>query len=348
MRAAYANVALSLFFAAEIASGQQVTDSNVKKVATAYEAVTFAVPESPAFLFLGTSPTKVARPASVHDLGAEILNGIGSDGRAKQGLAFEISPQFYVRTRVTLAQYQGSPIRYALAATRLSFGTVKSAGDTSSTDLALGIRIPIFDHGDPMRNKTVTDAIGKQLASCPVQTPEDDAIASAEACIKKGLHLSVKPEWNASRMAFAVVSGIRLRNSKLASASGIGTRAWLGVSTHAGTHDQLIFSATYRFNRAPTPDSTYHAASIGGRFNYGSERANAFVEAVGEQRMNRGVGVDRTSQSWTAGIEFRAADGVWVSTGFGTGYESAKQPDRVALLLGLRWGISAASRLAPN
>jgi hypothetical protein len=51
-----------------------------------------AAPQSPAFTFLGTTPTKVTRPGSIRDLGAALTNGIDADGKAVQGVAVESSP----------------------------------------------------------------------------------------------------------------------------------------------------------------------------------------------------------------------------------------------------------------
>ena len=49
--------------------------------------VGFTVPESPAFTFLGISPTKVSRASNARDLGAALLNSVDSTGHLLTGVA---------------------------------------------------------------------------------------------------------------------------------------------------------------------------------------------------------------------------------------------------------------------
>ncbi len=48
---------------------------------------------------------------------------------------------------------------------------------------------------------------------------------------------------------------------------------------------------------------------------------------------------------WAAGVEFRIAANLWLSTGFGSQFSALDEPDRLTMLLNIRWATSSKSRL---
>jgi hypothetical protein len=112
----------------------------------------YNVPDDPAFTFLGTSPKKIDNPGTVRALGMAFANGIDVNGRVQSGLALSFAPWDVLRLPITVGEYeQGSP-RFIGYNTQVSLGTVRSSGDSASTDLAAGIRTILFGP-DPLADR---------------------------------------------------------------------------------------------------------------------------------------------------------------------------------------------------
>ena len=126
--------------------------------------VELSVPSSPAFTILGINPDKVQRPGTIREFGASVLRGMGADGKAKEGLAFDVSTvalfgKEWLRggsdyaPRVELGQlasdlrWEGYPTR-VLARTTLSLAMTKPDPQGSARS-AWGIRVGLIDDGDP-------------------------------------------------------------------------------------------------------------------------------------------------------------------------------------------------------
>jgi hypothetical protein len=76
----------------------------------------YAVPEAPAFTFLGLNPSKVTRPISPRDLGVAVLQAVDSSGRVQQGFALSLTPWYYLPGfTIPLDQYQRSWPAYVAA-----------------------------------------------------------------------------------------------------------------------------------------------------------------------------------------------------------------------------------------
>jgi hypothetical protein len=106
----------------------------------------FGVPSSPAFELLPDKPSEVTHVTTPKDLqanartfftGTELRTGMAVDVRPLSGMA------------QSLREYRKDPGKQLAWRTVLSFGT--SARSTGSSDvvLALGLRLPVLDRGDP-------------------------------------------------------------------------------------------------------------------------------------------------------------------------------------------------------
>lgn len=135
---------------------------------TADEAITnlqqadFSIPASPAAALLGISADKVQRPATIRELSAALVRGIGPDGKVQSAVALDIAPAFVLFPRLIGAGDVYAPAGATsdsdgtwnqralrmLARTTLSFGTTNPDASGASRS-AVGLRVGLYDSGDP-------------------------------------------------------------------------------------------------------------------------------------------------------------------------------------------------------
>ncbi len=120
---------------------------------TSDAAIELMVPSSPAFAILGLSPENVARPATVGEFTASILNGVDANGNLQTGVAIDTSPYLLLRgDQLTIRDYNDNPLKRWLARTQLSLATAKGSSDDDKALLAaVGMHVTLWDEGDPRR-----------------------------------------------------------------------------------------------------------------------------------------------------------------------------------------------------
>jgi hypothetical protein len=127
--------------------------------------------------------------------------------------------------------------------------------------------------------------------------------------------------------------------------SDIGDRVWALGSYPLGPTGQLIGYLEWKRVRAQEDVGAYTSVSYGGRALIGGSSFNAFYELIGESRPDAADdGIAERASSWSAGIEFRAAEELWLSTGIGRKADVSPEPDRVVVIANLRWGIAKKAR----
>lgn len=315
-----------------------------------------AVPESPAFTFLGVTPNLVSRPASVRDLAAALLSGIGPNGAVQQGFALELTPWVYVPgLSIPLVDYGSSLWKRGLANLQLSFGTVTTQGDSASTDMAMGLRTTLFDGTDAMQQATFTGPVAAGLRGCVNAVrpgmSEEEGRQAIQACGDTVMAAAwdaweaySEEHWNAVLLAIGLGVGARAPDSRLGSARYSGVKAWLVGGLPIGGSAQVLGQLTV----ADAPDLGGSPATreltYGGRVLYGSASFHAFAEAVGVHLSDPPGGAD-SGVSWSGGVEFRLSDGTWATTGFGRRFQGLGEPERVVVLLGINFGLVAGSRI---
>jgi hypothetical protein len=311
----------------------------------------FATPESPAFTFLNSAPATVTRPNTPRDFVAALANGIDETGHVRQGISLEVTPGYLIPgLGVGLDTYQKSSFKRILSNTQLSIATVRTAGDTASTDLGLGLRLTLLDRGDPMADTSYTKAMGDaMLTNCPPPTPTaPPALDCLGDQVDQLRSQYLKAHWNSTRFTMAFATGLRFDQSEVSRTSGLGWNGWAALTAPVGTAGQMIgyFAFTHRPELSGVPK--FSSVDFGARVLLGSPSFNAFAEVVGNSKFDTPVTVDKSSAAWSGGVEFRAAENLWLSTGFGTRFGDTGQPDRVILLGNLRWGVASKSRLASH
>jgi hypothetical protein len=314
-------------------------------------SVNYAIPDSPAFAFLGTSPTKVERPGSARDLAITVLSGLGSEGRTQQGFALDVRPWFLI-PGLSIPPERYERFWYFVAANaQLSVGTVAGASDTTTqgdTDFAVGLRLTLVDRGDPMLSAEYRRKLGSILDGCAPKQPGTTSEGQDLACMHAQVNALRKKwldqHWNASRVGLGLASGWRAPGSIVEDSRFKGLGAWLVAGTGLGNWAQLI--ALGRYDRDALVKT--NVVQGGGRVNLGSGWMNAFAEATVHWRPSAPAGTDRFDGQWSGGLEVRIAEQTWISTGVSRPFAADDGRSPLSILANLRWGIANDARFSPS
>ncbi len=355
-------------------SGAPPTDTAARTGQAAGDvSVRYAVPEIPATTFLNASSAKITRPTTPKDLLLALMNGVDDQGRVKQGFALEASPYAVIPGfQVTLEQYQRSRGSYILA-NLLGSLAATTAADSTATDLAYGLRATLFDGGDPMLDGKFRQSVVDAMLGCAPVTPlpiprypldtvtafvnsvkalREQRAKTELACMDKATDslaaAYARKNWNAARLVIAYAGGQRLHGASFGSSTLLGNEGWAAMSIPLGTLMQAIGYADLASRRSADTLPLVTSFTYGGRLNIGSDALNAFVELLGQSRRNPPPAIKAQSNAWTGGIEVRAAEGLWLSTGFGKRFQDLVKADRLVVLANVRWGISAKPWLHPG
>jgi hypothetical protein len=312
----------------------------------------FSIPESPAFTFLNTSPAEITRPSNWREFSVSLLSGVNESGAAQQGFALELAPfQVVPGFQVNLKEYREDFFKRAAYRTQVSLGTVQASGDSGSTDIAFGIRVPLLDDGDLMQNAAYARDLGAGLLECAPPSP--GAGAEARECLRKQKMtvdsmyrelLDLRGNWRTRRLVVAFAFGTRLVNSSFSNGQALGWSTWALGSNPLGRWGMVVGSLRVSRRQEVAGQPGFSSVRYGGRAIVGSTGVNGFLEVVGDSRFDRDPGADQGKTSWAGGLEVRLSHGIWLSTGFGQRYAEAQAPDRVVVIANLRWGLSAEPR----
>jgi len=143
-------------------------------------------------------------------------------------------------------------------------------------------------------------------------------------------------------MYVAYAGGERLARGSFAHPRHAGDRVWATGAIRVGAVAQTLVYADWTHDRSDGAADVFDALSYGARVNLGSESANGFVELLGQTRSGTPVGVPGRATAWSAGLELRAAESLWISAGLGERFRRTATPEVVAVL------ASSAPRPAPR
>jgi hypothetical protein len=325
----------------------------------------FTTPESPAFTYLNVSPSSVERPRTPRTLAIGLANGVDSAGKVRTGLAFDVAPFQFASgiIPVTLATYQKRGVLNWLWNTSASLGTVTPQTDSASTDLSLGFRTVFYDANDEMADPRFTRTITDSIASCqnrlarPGLTGAELAaeLAAVNECGAKAWANVYKQwqdagagKWNGSGVSAAFALGWRLIDSQFSMMPSTGWAAWLVASKGIGSSS--LFMAQLRYDdRQNAPEGAQpERISIGARAIFGSARANGYIDYTGGHTPNQQGSGSTFSHKWSAGIEFRAADQLWLSTGLGSTFATRDQPARIKVIANMRFKVFKDPQFVPR
>jgi len=306
----------------------------------------FSIPGSPAFSFLGTTPGKITQASSLKDVGVQLVNVVDADGKVKQGFAFDQPIYLLTKNGVSLKDYQSGLLNYALANLQVSAATVQTSGDMASTDMALGVRTTLTDHGDPYSNSKYVQMVADAMKKClPTQPGTKTSTATLKKCVKDDPYVKnyAKNHWNAFRLSVGAAVGARAPGSELKETEFLGASTWAVTALPLGAWGQVLAQVQYDFRDANSAHSLVYA----GRLNIGTAKLNTFVEAAGTSELSAETDGDSFVGQWSAGVEVRVGKKTWISTGVGSSF-STDGADKVVLLAGLRWAVADEARLNPK
>lgn len=317
---------------------------------------TYAIPAMPGLTFIGSTSEKIARPTSVKDIVTTFANGVDESGKLLQGLAVELGTGLLTRG-MDQAEYRtfGGFIR---ANTALSIGTIKAAGDSASTNLGVGLRVVILNRADPgTRRDTITEQSLLVCIKPPIYDPNGGEIWKQKPvieCHNKAVKADsmrkvawAAAHWNAWSIGVAGATGVQFAGSEFSRHRGMGfggsaviaAPLCLDESKRDGLcqYGQWMVQASHESRDSlSAKEKQGERTAVGARVNLGSERAGFFFEYLAVQFGKVGSTPARTASEWSTGVEWRATDDIWLSTGVGTRYDIAAGKEKVVLLGGLR------------
>lgn len=308
----------------------------------------YIAPDSPAFTFLGVNPATVSRPTTTKGLAIGLANAVDSSGRVVQGFALEFVPVFFPsRLPLDLPHYQKSFWTQTLANTRVTLGTARASGDSASTDLAIGLNMPLFDLGDPMRDPQFTRELETILLRMPdVPMPAGaDLLAPVRPAVRALRHRWLVERWNARRTVISAVTGLRFLESRFQDTRGLGASVWLVDAEGIESWGQFLVHLQYDYRRHIGKVPRSQKLTYGARLNAGSAGLNGYLELAGFSNLERN---GDPAGRWSGGIEFKLSDGLWASTGLGSEIGSQVQNGRVIMIANLRWAIAEGARMSPR
>jgi hypothetical protein len=154
--------------------------------------------------------------------------------------------------------------------------------------------------------------------------------------------------WNDLNIMFAYAQGWRLDESLVSQGHDLGYRLWSTVAIPLGSRVQVIgygdVSRTARRDSIPE----YTAYGYGGRLVVGSPEFNFFAEQRREVRDREAPGLQKHTDPWAGGIEFKIGTDLWLSTGLGKNADKSEgNKNGTVLLANMRWGLSNRPQIVP-
>ncbi|MFA6166917.1 MAG: hypothetical protein WC700_09890 [Gemmatimonadaceae bacterium] len=321
------------------------------------------VPTAPAFSFLGASPGQVDRPVTPKALALSLVNLVDSAGRLKSGVAFDIRVAKLITALMPdLQTYQSDWWARAWASSSFSFASVQAPGDSGSTDLGFGLRIVLADGNDAMRHPEITKRLAGASDTCIAeflrkeaqqkegqkeewQQADSTLLLRCVAEVVTRVKREASETWNRPSVSIAIASGTRLLANQWGRQAPLGFRAWgsgsLPFHRQSGV---LLAQLQYDASRDPAGGKRSSGWTGAVRVLYGNSNYHLFVDLSSSVS---GKTSDRLpAREYSAGLEFKASDQLWLSTGLGTRYTSLGDPGKVVLAANLRWRVLSAPQLA--
>lgn len=353
-------------------------------------SIDLSVPDSPAFHLLGVNGEKASRPSSPRELSLAVLNGVDPNGKFKTGLAIDTAPFILFRgATTTLEEYQkpDAYITRILYNTQTSIATTKgTSSNDDSARLATGIRVVLFDDGDPRQDKRLTECIQNALKEIDIKElfkkgeeldkklyeAKDDPVRYSEL-MKERIKLDLEIDrtatqdkssdiqrcrndssfrsnnWNASSAAIGFGFTFDSENGDLDGLDYGGFGIFGSWAIRIADYGQIILGARYADNEL-TPLSQGNQ-----KFDSIDRLSSAVRLRIGSEKLNFfGEGVflsedgSKSDNYWnlSLGVDLRVATDFWLSAGLG-GTLGRDREDDTFVLANIKWAFSPSPSFAP-
>lgn len=323
-----------------------------------------AVPESPAFSVLNVTPDKIVMPANGRELALGLLQGVDDKGNFQNGLAIDFSPYLLAMGKdFQLSDYRSSPVKQILAHTQVSLGSSKgSSSNDKSVRLATGLRVTVFDLGDPRMDTVLGKCINEKQAvifkkypPMPPNTPAKEVSATlkkmeteTEELVKQCRDESAKRNLNKPALDMGLSPVWSSADGDTKNLDWSGLAVW--SSFKYGYEDLLVMvNAKYRSKdqRSDPLDASKttegDVVSVGGKLRYGSASTGVLLQGIYTHYSPRG----RQTISeflYSLGGEIKIADNLWLQASAGSTAGSATS--KSAFVSGqFKWAISEKAAL---
>jgi hypothetical protein len=320
------------------------------------KGVDLSVPDSPAFNVLGISPSEVQRPGTLRDLAVGLRKGIDENGRVKSGVALDFMPMSLFTPQLIRGGTKYKDDKWLQAATRttVSIATTADEKNESASKLAWGLRVGVFDYGDPGLHyenlvncfKTVPMTTIPPGRTVDTQPPEQDvakAKAELEKCLAKepeeaswaqpSLYLGYGKSWYSN-------SGKVTDNSPAVGAwwatfsmgrDGGATRTRFLFQLHASSKSDERVEDPADATKLVRQDSKLYV----GRVNMGRDEWRTFLDA-GQKKLTLANTTKESLRHLGIGAEFKIkgmGDNVWLQIGSvrESGYTDGKSVNKASL-----------------
>lgn len=345
---------------------QGAADGNITSV-----DVDLSVPESPAFTVLGVTPENVSRPSTPREFATSFLNGVDQRGNFQTGLALDFVPFLtFFGKDTSLFSYAHNRMERFMARTQFSFATAKGVTDEDkSTRLALGLRMTVFDKGDPRLDDELDKCYDKAdddprfEEDQYVPAPGDPQSVKDEKLLRRGQLLaeltkpcddaSRKRNWNASGWIVGAAPSWISKTGETKNFIWNGGGFWSSIAygfENVGAlknNSQLIFHVRYRNNEiVPETDNPSQFFSqdslfLGGRLRIApGEEAKSILSLEGNFiRSRRDKGPFDNSSRFSLGLEQRIADNIWFALSLGGQSGRNDGANNAFVLSSFKWGF---------
>ena len=317
--------------------------------------VDLSVPSSPAFAVLGITSADVQRPGTVRELGASLLRGFDDKGKVKTGMAFDFAPLVLVAPQMIVGgeSYRNNPWLQAATRTTVSLATTEAA-DGKGSQLAWGLRVGVFDLGDPGRHyKFLTDCVrGLVPTAIPIGPTTERFSPDAEAKFREdaakcnpatGLALWAEPA------LYVGLGQSRHANDGKLTGTVPAVTSWWATYSQGWDRGRGNLRALFQIHIGKRTDDRVEDPSDSSqlirqdsrqlvtRVRVGKEKWHAFAD-LGQRKVRLGNDTTQSVRHAGVGAEIRVLEDLWLQ--FGTVRESgfADGSSRNMVTTGLRFG----------
>ena len=298
----------------------------------------YSVPQSPAFVALGVTPSKVLSGSSAKPLAINIINQLREQQKINNGVALDFSPYFTFGGQFkSIDTYRNKWFMRVLANTLLSVATIEDSDDSESLRFGVGFRTTIIDVRDLLSDHELGKDIDAELQK--IASPSESLDAVDEVSTKK---VDLTQAYETSRKRLEAKKGGALSfgyglagilNGSIANKDSVENaihKVWLSYTSY-NLFDGIDLLVHYQGEFSKTlPNSDRLGFALRGN----TENTRIAFEAV--------VGFLKANSAEIGGVgEVKLAPNIWLVVSLGTSRppDGEKGPHKVFARTKLRWNI---------
>lgn len=307
------------------------------------------VPNSPAFVALGTTPDQISQPGTPQELGVQILDGI-SGGNINNGLAVDFSPYLILNRKMLVSKYQDSWLQRVFYRTQISFGTVSGSKENNEfVNMALGVRITLWDKGDPRCDTELINSFKDALKikndpDAPPGSLTENELTKGEIAesIKKARKDAIARNWNASKAEIGFAPTFTSSNGTISELNYDRMSLWGTIALGLGSWGQIIGHARLSPSTEVSSGDLFIA---GGRFKAGKGIWAYIIEGTYnslsiDEATTESTNIEDNWGRFVTGFEVRIVEGLWIEAVFGSDFNRTDQNSKFLSAANIKWALA--------